>query len=112
MHDSNSQPLTFPTPTAQPSIDDPLTAILRHGAKRLLAQAVEAEVDTWIDDHAHLTNERGRRQVVRNGYAQPRQVVVAVRAKAVRCGEISPMFHRLNPFSVHIRVESHEVLWM
>ena len=78
MHDSNEQPFTFPTATEQPSVDDPLTTILRQGARRLLAQAVQAEVDGWIDDHAHLTDQRGHRQVVRNGYAQSRQVVTGL----------------------------------
>ena len=34
----------------------------------MLAQAIEAEVAAWIDDHAHLKDEAGRRQVVRNGH--------------------------------------------
>src|SRR4051794_29025597 len=46
---------------------DVLTDLLRDGARRLLAQAIEAEVAAWIDDHAHLKQGQGRRQVVRNG---------------------------------------------
>src|SRR4051812_41337387 len=46
---------------------DVLTDLLRDGARRLLAQAIEAEVAAWIDDHAHLKDDQGRRQVVRNG---------------------------------------------
>ena len=30
------------------AIDDPLTAILRSGARRLLAQAIEAEAETFL----------------------------------------------------------------
>jgi hypothetical protein len=33
---------------------DVLTEVLREGARRMLAWAIEAEVATWIDDHAHL----------------------------------------------------------
>ena len=51
-----------------PSGRDVLTDLLRDGARRMLAQAVEAEVAAWIDDHAHLKDDRGRRQVVRNGH--------------------------------------------
>ena len=47
---------------------DPLTDLLRQGARTLLAQAVEAEVAAWIDAHAHLKDDAGRRQVVRNGH--------------------------------------------
>ena len=47
---------------------DALTELLRDGARRLLAEAVEAEVADWIDAHAHLKGPDGRRLVVRNGY--------------------------------------------
>ena len=37
-------------PLRQPNeIDDPLTAVLRSGARRLLAQAVEAEAEAFLD---------------------------------------------------------------
>lgn len=77
MNQTTHEPLTFPSPTASPSAD-PLTDLLRQGARTLLAQAVEAEVAAWIDDHAHITDEQGRRQVVRNGHARPRSVVTGV----------------------------------
>ena len=44
--------------------DDPLTAILRHGARELLAQAIEAEVTAFIEAHAALRGADGRRRVV------------------------------------------------
>src|SRR3954469_25784866 len=47
---------------------DVLTDLLRDGARRLLAQAIEAEVAGRIDDHSHLVDDRGRRQAVRNGH--------------------------------------------
>jgi putative transposase len=53
---------------------DILTDLLRDGARRLLAEAVEAEVAAWIDAHAHLKDEAGRRQVVRNGYLPEREI--------------------------------------
>jgi transposase-like protein len=57
---------------------DVLTAVLRDGAQRMLAQAVQAEVQAWIDGHAHLTDARGRRQVVRHGTLPPRQVLTGL----------------------------------
>jgi hypothetical protein len=33
----------------------------------MLAKAIEAEVAAWVDDHAHIKDETGHRQVVRNG---------------------------------------------
>jgi putative transposase len=57
-----------------PNGQDMLTEVLREGARRLLAQAVEAEVAAWIDTHAHLTDDAGRRQVVRNGHLPERTI--------------------------------------
>lgn len=57
---------------------DVLTEILREGAQRLLAQAIEAEVAEWIDAHAELKNADGRRQVVRNGHLPKRTITTGV----------------------------------
>ncbi|MFD8459381.1 IS256 family transposase, partial [Streptomyces antimycoticus] len=60
-----------------PSGGSLLDEIVREGARRMLAAALEAEVNAYI---AELTEERddtGRRLVVRNGYHQPRQVTTA-----------------------------------
>ena len=51
----------------QVSIEDPLTQFLRSGARRLLAEAVEAEVEAFVAAHADLADEAGRRRVVRHG---------------------------------------------
>jgi len=57
---------------------DVLTDLLRDGARRLLAQAIEAEVAAWIDDHAHLKDDQGRRQVIRNGHLPERSIQTGV----------------------------------
>jgi putative transposase len=57
---------------------DVLTDLLRDGARRLLAQAIEAEVAAWIDDHAHLKDDDGRRQVVRNGHLPERAIQTGI----------------------------------
>ncbi|MDB5091824.1 MAG: hypothetical protein JWR09_5818, partial [Mucilaginibacter sp.] len=65
------------TPTAlavQAPPSDPLTDLLRQGARSLLAQAIEAEVAAWIEAHAHLRDEAGRQQVVRNGHHPGRTI--------------------------------------
>jgi hypothetical protein len=41
--------------------EDPLTEVLRHGARTLLAQAIEAEVAAFLATHAGLVDETGRR---------------------------------------------------
>ncbi|MCX4418330.1 IS256 family transposase [Streptomyces mirabilis] len=51
--------------------------IVREGARRMLAAALEAEVNQYIAELASETDERGRRLVVRNGHHRPRTVVTA-----------------------------------
>src|SRR3954465_2218723 len=63
---------------------DVLTDLLRDGARRLLAQAVEAEVAAWIDDHAHLKDDQGRRQVIRNGHLPGRDIQTGIGAVEVQ----------------------------
>ena len=76
MQDLTNESFTFPTVSS--AVVDPLTDVLRQGAKQMLIAAVEAEAAAWIDEHAHLTDERGHRQIVRNGHANPRTVVTGV----------------------------------
>jgi hypothetical protein len=67
--------------------DDPLTDILRAGARQLLTQAVEAEIEGHIAAHADLTDAFGRRRIVRHGYLPAREIqtgIGAVRVKAPR----------------------------
>lgn len=62
---------------------DLLGELLRAGAQRLLAQALEAEVADWIDAHSRLRDDAGRRQVVRNGAMPPRTITTGVGPVAV-----------------------------
>ena len=67
--------------------DDPLTDVLRAGARELLAQAVEAEVEAHIAAHAELIDAQGRRRIVRHGHLPERDIqtgIGAVRVKAPR----------------------------
>ena len=60
--------------------EDPLTSVLRSGARRLLAQAVEMEVTAFIAAHGDLEDDAGRRRVVRHGHHRERQVQTRHRA--------------------------------
>jgi putative transposase len=66
------------------SIEDPLTEVLRAGARRLLAVAVEAEVSAFIAEHADLVDGSGHRRVVRHGYLPEREVQTGIGPIAVR----------------------------
>src|SRR5436190_21172784 len=54
--------------------------IVREGARRMLAEALQAEVDAYIAAHAAERDEDGRRLVVRNGYHQSREVLTSAGA--------------------------------
>jgi putative transposase len=66
-----------------------LDAIVREGARRMLAAALEAEVDDYLAAHAAERDEGGRRLVVRNGHARERQVTTAAGAVAVRAPRVN-----------------------
>jgi transposase-like protein len=57
---------------------DVLTDILRDGAQRLLAVAVVAEADRWIEERKQYLDDHGHRQVVRNGYLPERTIQTGV----------------------------------
>jgi transposase-like protein len=50
----------------------------------MLAEAIEAEVADWIDAHAHIRDEDGRRQVVRNGSHPERDILTGLGPIAVK----------------------------
>jgi len=57
--------------------------IVREGARKMLAEALQAEVDAYIAQFAAERDENGRRLVVRNGSHQPREVLTSVGAVEV-----------------------------
>ncbi len=60
-----------------------LDGIVREGARRMLAAALEAEVEAYLAAHLGERDEAGRRLVVRNGHARPRQVTTVAGAVEV-----------------------------
>ena len=72
-------------PLRQPdAIDDPLTEVLRAGARELLAKAVEAEVEEFLAAHAGLRTTNGHQRIVRHGHGPERQVQTGIGPVAVR----------------------------
>jgi len=60
------------------TIEDPLTAILRSGACRLLVQAVEAEAEAFLAEMKDLRLPDGRDRLVRHGHGPERQVQTGI----------------------------------
>ena len=66
-----------------------LDEIVREGARRMLAAALEEEVAAYIAAHAAERDEAGRRLVVRNGHARPRQVTTTAGAVEVAAPRVN-----------------------
>jgi putative transposase len=74
-------------------VDDPITQIIRQGAKRLLAQALEAEIELFINQYAKLKDESGKQRIVKNGYRPEREIqsgIGSVPVKAPRARDRHP----------------------
>jgi putative transposase len=63
---------------ARAELSTDLDGLFREGARRMLAAALEAEVEAYITTHAELVDEHGHRLVVRNGHAPGRTIATGV----------------------------------
>jgi putative transposase len=66
------------------SFADPLTEVLRNGARSLLAQAVEAEVAEFLAKHSDLKTASGLSRMVRHGHLPEREVMTGIGPVGVR----------------------------
>ncbi|MEY9401828.1 hypothetical protein ABIF79_008203 [Bradyrhizobium japonicum] len=67
--------LAFRQPSA---VDDPLTDIVRAGARDLLARAIEIEVGAFLASTANLTLPDGRARLVRHGHGPVREIATGI----------------------------------
>jgi transposase-like protein len=63
--------------------------IVREGARRMLAEALQAEVDAYVAQFAGERDANGRRLVVRNGYHQSREVLTSAGAVQVTAPRVN-----------------------
>jgi transposase-like protein len=66
-----------------------LDEIARQGARKMLACALEAEVEAYVDAARGERDERGRALVVRNGHAREREVLLGAGAVEVRAPRVN-----------------------
>src|SRR5689334_15246426 len=91
------RPVLTVVPGADDATDDPdrgsgqsmIDELVREGARRMLAEALQAEVDAYIARHNGHRDEHGRRLVVRNGSHQPREVLTSAGAVEVRVPRVN-----------------------
>ena len=77
----NSTVVRFPQPEV---VDDPLTEVLRAGARRLLAQAIEAEAEAFLAGMADRRLADGRARFVRHGHGPERTIQSGIGSVAVQ----------------------------
>ena len=70
--------------TGPESFEDALTALLREGAQKLLMQAVEEELESFLEEHKHRRLEDGRAAVTRNGHLPERKIQTGIGEITVR----------------------------
>ncbi len=61
-----------------------MSEVVRKGARRLLARAVEAEVEQFLSDHAQLKTADGRQRIVRHGHLPERKIQTGVGEVAIK----------------------------
>lgn len=66
----------------------PLDEIVREGARRMLQDAIDAEVEAFLAKHQDRRDEQGRRLVVRNGYLPSREILTGAGALEVTQGRV------------------------
>lgn len=76
------------------ALNDPLTDLLKTGARAFIQQAVEVELQAFLGDYAKVTDLRGRQTVVRNGYLPEREIVTGVGNVTVKIPQGSRSFRR------------------
>ncbi len=81
--------VTLPDAGGNEEMLDTLDALAREGARRLIAAALRAEADDYVERFADEVDEDGHRLVVRNGRAKERKVTVGSGTLPVRAPRVN-----------------------
>jgi transposase-like protein len=66
----------------------PLDQLVREGARKMLQEAINAEVESFIDRHRDRCDEQGRRLVIKNGSLPPRKILTGAGPIEVTQGRV------------------------
>ena len=80
-----SRPETFAFPV---EAGVPMEELIRQGARQIIQQVIEAEMQALLSSYAHVTTIGGQRVVVRNGYQPERDILTAVGPVPVRVPKV------------------------
>src|SRR5690625_8006854 len=84
MTDSTLEAVSSPTP----DVKDPLHELLRNGARDLIARALAAELNTFLEQYADSRTDQGHQTVVRNAYLPTRTTQTRIRDVEVRLPKV------------------------
>ena len=73
-----------PCPVPSSSAQDTLTDVIREGARKMLAAALNAEVEEYLERFSGDLDSDGHRRVVRNGYLPARAILTGVGSLEVK----------------------------
>jgi transposase-like protein len=62
----------------EPFVDDPITEILRQGARKLLSEALEAEIESFLSQYRDLKGSHGHQRITGNGYLPERDIQTGI----------------------------------
>jgi len=71
-----------------PEIGLPLEELIRQGARKIIQQAIEVEMQVLTSSYAHVTTTGGQRVVVRNGYQPERDILTAAGPVTVKVPKV------------------------
>ena len=78
----------FKTPAVKEHFNDALSDLAREGARQIIAQAVEAELNEFLSQYQDVKDETGRQAVVRNGYLPTRTITTGIGEVAVQVPKV------------------------
>ena len=70
--------ISLPPSETTEHFSDALSDLIRRGARQIIAQAVEAELEDFLAQYRDRRDEQGRQVVVRNGYLPERTITTGV----------------------------------
>ena len=85
-------------------VDDPLTDILRSGVRKLFAEALEAEVESFLAMYPDLKDSRSYQRITRNGYLPEREIQTGIGSVTVKVPRVRD--HGLQGETSRIRFSS------
>lgn len=80
--------ISLPTPEITETFSDALSDLIRRGARQIIAEAVEAELQDFLAQYRDRRDEQGRQVVVRNGYLPERTITTGVGEVAIQVPKV------------------------